>query len=57
MARALLVLASFASFVCFACGGLPPMPKGPPPEYEEHDAGTPVFEGAPPPAQTEPVKR
>ena len=28
-----------------ACGGAARMPKGPPPEYEEYDAGTPVFEG------------
>jgi len=32
------------------------MPKGPPPEYEEHDAGTPVFEGdSPNPASPNPA--
>lgn len=28
-----------------ACGGAARMPKGPPPEYEEYDAGRPIFEG------------
>jgi hypothetical protein len=36
-----MVMAALA----FGCGGQARMPKGPPPEYEEHDAGTPTFEG------------
>jgi len=47
VAVVLLGLISLAA-VAVACGGAPPMPKGPPPEYEEHDAGTPIFEGQTP---------
>lgn len=42
-----------------ACGGAARMPKGPPPEYEEYDAGRPIFEGegaeAAPPEESTPV--
>jgi len=55
MLRALALLGLFTSY---ACGNTPPMPKGPPPEYEEHDAGTPIFEGdAPKAAAPAPEKR
>ncbi|WP_394820952.1 hypothetical protein [Pendulispora albinea] len=48
-------LFAFVATSTAACGSPARMPKGPPPEYEEHDAGTPIFEGQAPASPASPA--